>query len=94
MNKKYYNLINELQKTLDDPKVKNNQELTHILTSYKDKLENGEEYRLVCTKLTNDITTYVRYHNFKAPESVLKLYNDLANVAAQYRGFRSFITWF
>ncbi|NFG42502.1 bacteriocin immunity protein [Clostridium botulinum] len=94
MNKKYYNLINELQKTLDDPKVKSNQDLTHMLTSYKDKLENGEEYRLVCTKLTNDISTYVRYHHFKAPESVLKLYNDLANVASQYRGIRSFITWF
>ena len=94
MNKKYENLINELQKTLDDPKVKSNQELTKVLISYKYKLENGEEYRLVCTKLTRIISSYVREHNFKAPESVLKLYNYLANGDAQYRGLASFITWF
>lgn len=94
MNKKYCNLINELQKTLDDPKVKINQELTHILSVYKYKLENGEEYRLACTKLTNAITKYVRANHFKAPESVLNLYNHLANVASHYRGFPSFLTWF
>ncbi|AGX41984.1 bacteriocin immunity protein [Clostridium saccharobutylicum] len=94
MNKKYYDLINELQKILDDPKVKSDKELAHILTSYKDKLENGGEYKLVCTKLTNAIATYVRHNHFKAPESVLKLYNHLANVESQYRGLFSFITWF
>lgn len=94
LNKKYYDLTNELQKTLDDPKVKSNQELTNILTSYKDKLENGGEYKFVCTKLTGDIAAYVRHNHFKAPESVLKLYNDLANVASKYRGLCSFITWF
>ncbi|GAA0071082.1 hypothetical protein UT300003_26060 [Clostridium sardiniense] len=94
MNKKYYDLIKELQKTLDDPKVKINKELTHTLTVYKDNLENGEEYWLVCTKFTNAITEYVRANHFKAPESVLNLYNHLANVASQYRGFSSFITWF
>lgn len=94
MNKKYQNLINELQNTLDDPKVKSNQELTNVLISYKYKLENGEEYRLVCTKLTHIIASYVREHNFKAPESVLKLYNYLAHGDAQYRGLASFITWF
>ena len=70
MNKKYQNLLKELQNTLD------------------------EEYRLVCTKLTHIIASYVREHNFKAPESVLKLYNYLANGDAQYRGLASFITWF
>ncbi|MEX0043711.1 bacteriocin immunity protein [Clostridium butyricum] len=65
-----------------------------VLISYKYKLENGEEYRLVCTKLTHIIASYVREHNFKAPESVLKLYNYLANGDAQYRGLASFITWF
>ncbi|MGO5135549.1 bacteriocin immunity protein [Clostridium butyricum] len=94
MNKKYQNLLKELQNTLDDPKVKINQELTNVLISYKYKLENGEEYRLVCTKLTHIIASYVREHNFKAPESILKLYNYLANGDAQYRGFASFITWF
>ncbi|WP_455804587.1 bacteriocin immunity protein [Clostridium butyricum] len=74
MNKKYQNLLKELQNTLDDPKVKINQELTNVLISYKYKLENGEEYRLVCTKLTHIIASYVREHNFKAPESVLKNY--------------------
>ena len=94
MNKKYQNLLKELQNTLDDPKVKINQELTNVLISYKYKLENGEEYRLVCTKLTHIIASYVREHNFKAPESVLKLYNYLANGDAHYRGLASFITWF
>ena len=56
MNKKYQNLLKELQNTLDDPKVKINQELTNVLISYKYKLENGEEYRLVCTKLTHIIS--------------------------------------
>nr|WP_243449205.1 bacteriocin immunity protein [Clostridium butyricum] len=41
MNKKYQNLLKELQNTLDDPKVKINQELTNVLISYKYKLENG-----------------------------------------------------
>lgn len=94
MNKKYCELIDEIQKTLDDTEVKSNEELTKLLTSYKEKLENGEEYRLVCTKLTNDITAYVRYNKFKAPEAVLNLYNHLANIASQYRGLSSFITWF
>lgn len=94
MNEKYSNLIKELQKVLDDPKVKIDQELTNILTSYKNKLEDGGEYKLVCTKLTNAITAYVRANHFRAPKSVLDLYNNLANVASQYRGFSSFITWF
>ncbi|MBN1068605.1 bacteriocin immunity protein [Clostridium sp. ZS1] len=94
MNKKYYSLIDELKKILDDPKVKSNEELTNLLTTYKDKLENGEEYKLVCTKLTNDISTYVRHNHFKAPESVLNLYNNLAKIASQYKGIGSFITWF
>ena len=43
MNKKYQNLLKELQNTLDDPKVKINQELTNVLISYKYKLEDAEE---------------------------------------------------
>lgn len=94
MNKKYCELIDEIQKTLDDKEVKSNEELTKLLREYKEDLENGEEYKLTCTKLTNDITNYIRYNKFKAPESVLNLYNHLANVAAKYRGLSSFITWF
>lgn len=94
MNKKYCELIDEIQKTLDDKEVKRSEELTKLLSGYKKALENGEEYNLACTKLTNDITSYVRYHNFKAPEAVLNLYNHLANVASKYRGIPSFITWF
>lgn len=94
MNKKYCELIDEIQKTLDDKEVKSNEELTKLLREYKEDLENGEEYKLTCTKLTNDITSYIRYNKFKAPEAVLSLYNHLANVAAKYRGLSSFITWF
>ena len=94
MNKKYCELIDEIQKTLDDKEVKSNEELTKLLSEYKEDLENGEEYKLTCTKLTNDITRYIRYNKFKAPEAVLNLYNHLANVAAKYRGLSSFITWF
>ncbi|GAA0748740.1 bacteriocin immunity protein [Clostridium oceanicum] len=94
MNKKYSNLIEKLQKTLEDPEVKSNEELNDTLTSYKNKLENGKEYRLVCTKLTNAITTYLRHNNFKAPKSVLDLYNGIAKGASEYRGIASFITWF
>ncbi|OAV41133.1 bacteriocin immunity protein [Clostridium saccharobutylicum] len=94
MNKKYYDLINELQKILDDPKVKSDKELAHILTCIFLFNLLPPEYKLVCTKLTNAIATYVRHNHFKAPESVLKLYNHLANVESQYRGLFSFITWF
>lgn len=51
MNKKYDVFINKLQLTLDDSEVKENQELTTILMTYKNKLENGDEYNFVCTKL-------------------------------------------
>ncbi|WP_195971000.1 bacteriocin immunity protein [Clostridium thermobutyricum] len=93
MNKKYDVLINKLQLTLDDYEVKENQELTTILITYKNKLENGDEYNFVCTKLTNTITNYLLTHKFKAPKSVLDLYNSLENKTSKYRGLSAITNW-
>ena len=93
MNKNY-SLLNELKDVLNDPEVKNNQDLTNILIPFKIKLEHGEEYKLICTKLSNAITLYLNTNKFKAPKSVLDLYNNIANAANKYRGLPSFINWF
>ncbi|ENY99722.1 hypothetical protein HMPREF1092_02858 [Clostridium thermobutyricum] len=37
LNKKYYELISELEKSLNDFEVKEDKNLTKILTEYKDK---------------------------------------------------------
>ncbi|WP_448869954.1 bacteriocin immunity protein [Clostridium thermobutyricum] len=41
LNKKYYELISELEKSLNDFEVKEDKNLTKILTEYKDKIEKG-----------------------------------------------------
>lgn len=64
MNKNYL-LLNELKDVLNDSEVKNNQYLTNVLIPFKIKLEHGEEYNLICTKLSNAITFYLNTNRFK-----------------------------
>lgn len=87
-------LLNELNDVLNDPEVKNNEELTNTLIPFKIKLENDEEYNFICEKLSKAITAYLLTNQFKAPKSVLNLHSNIANGAAKHRGLRSFITWF
>ncbi|PJI10579.1 bacteriocin immunity protein [Clostridium sp. CT7] len=94
MDEKTQLLLNELKDVLDDPEVKNNQELTNVLIPYKTKLEHGEEYKLTCTKLSGAITFYLDTNKLKAPKSVLNLYNNIAHAANKYRGILSFFNWF
>ncbi|MBU3112681.1 bacteriocin immunity protein [Clostridium lacusfryxellense] len=89
-----YPLLNELKDVLNDSEVKNNQDLTNVLIPFKIKLEHDEEYSLICTKLSNAITLYLATNRFKAPKSVLNLYNNISNVSCKYRGLPSFINWF
>lgn len=93
MNENYL-LLNELKDVLNDSEVKNNQDLTNVLIPFKIKLEHDEEYNLICAKLSNAITFYLTTNRFKAPKSVLNLYNNISNVACKYKGFPSFINWF
>lgn len=93
MNKNYL-LLNELKDVLNDPEVKNNQELTNIFIPFKIKLEHDEEYNLICTKLSSAITSYLITNHFKAPKSVLNLHSNIANAASKYKGLLSFINWF
>ena len=82
MHKKYLNLIAEFEKTLNDSEIKNNQELTEILTLYKKKLEKNESYSLICAKLSKYIQNYIRRNKFKAPKALLDLYNNYLKKSA------------
>lgn len=86
-------LLNEINDVLNDSEIKNNEQLTNILIPFKIKLENDEEYNLTCKKLSNAITSYLRANKFKAPKSVLDLYNNIANGASKYSGLLSIFNW-
>lgn len=86
-------LLNEINDVLNDSEVKNNEQLTNILIQFKIKLENDEEYNLTCKKLSNAIVSYLNTNKFKAPKSVLKLYNSIANGESRYQGFLSIFNW-
>ena len=94
MDKKVCNLINELINVLNDPEVNKNKNLVKILNEYKNKLENGSEYNLICAQLSNIISGCMLDNKLKAPKSILDLNTFIANGNNKYKGFMSIVNWF
>lgn len=92
--KKYTKLINELSNILNDSEVKEDVYLTQMLSKYKNKLEEGSEYNLICAQLSNFISEYLLKNKFKSPKSILNLYENLSSGNNKYKGMMSISGWF
>ncbi len=84
-------LISELSSILCQEEIKSNKDITEFLIHCKKQLEEGYPYDLVCTKLTKNINFYLLSHNFKAPDSILNLYNKIKNGDLKYKGIMAYI---
>ncbi len=92
MNKKYNELQNQLNIILAQDDIRSNKELSDLLILSKKELEKGDEYNLICKKLTKNIDFYLISHNFKAPASILNLHNKIKNGDLKYKSSIGYIS--
>lgn len=86
MNKKEKTVFKAISKAYSDQEIQNDPELSRILLTSARSLENGEDHRLVCIKLSHSISHYLLTHEFKAPDTLTKLYTYIIKEAESYRG--------
>ena len=77
MDKKQKAIFNLIDEAYKDPEIKQNTEISKFLLTYATELENNAEVKLVCVKLSREITHYLLAHQYVAPHALSTLYEGI-----------------
>lgn len=67
--------------------VTTDQPFANVLLNAYEKIDNGESYQIICTRILRSITAYVMRHDFKVSDNVVKLNKLVSEIAQRYRGW-------
>lgn len=67
--------------------VTTDQQFANVLLNAYEKIDNGESYKIICTRILGSITAYVMQHDFKVSDNVGKLNQLVSEIAQRYRGW-------
>lgn len=87
MNEK--KLFNEISRTCANPEIERDTEIRGNLLKFTRQLENGDNYKLICVRLSNYISFYLASHWLRAPQALLDLAQVIKDDADEYRGITS-----
>lgn len=93
MNNNQGKIIDGLSKAYSDPEIKKDSELSQSLFDSAKKISDGDDYRLVCVKLSRKINSYLMANEFKSPQTLTDLNAIVGKEVANYRGASSVSMW-
>lgn len=67
--------------------VTTDQQFASVLLDAYEKIDDGESYKIICTRISGRITAYVMKHDFKVSDNVVKLNQLVSEIAQRYRGW-------
>lgn len=79
-------LMDELSTAYSDPDVKKKPELQKMILNSAKKLNNGDDYKLVSTRLCKAIALSYIENQKDYPGAIIKLHNQIKNDATKYDG--------
>lgn len=72
-------LMDLIDQTAQDTEVKENTDLSNVLTdAYKD-LDKGKDIKSVAVKLDSAVSKYLMTHEYKAPKAIIDLVKAMKN---------------
>lgn len=86
-------IIDAISKAYSDPEIKKDSEFSQALFDYAKKISDGDDYRLVCVKLSRKINSYLMANKFKSPQTLTDLNAIVGKEVANYRGASSVSMW-
>lgn len=88
--KELFDLIN---RAYSDPEIERDRDIRTRLLKLARELDDGENYKIVCVKLSNYISFYLASHWLRAPKALLQLSQSIDVDANDYRGSNASSVW-
>lgn len=82
-----------LRKAIIDTKSENT-EFARKLAYCDQRIKNGCNENIECSKISRNISIFLVTHHYRAPKSVMELQSFVSKISQEYRGEISPIMWF
>jgi len=79
-------LIDAMSAAYSDPEVKKDSQMHQLLFESAQQLTNGQDHRVICVRLSNEIGRFSLRNNLKPPQSLNDLYELVVKVKMAYNG--------